>query len=110
MQPDQRLKQADGASGKLSSVVRSRQVTQLLQGPPPAQPTTAQQTALASCSISQHQLHEALPEDVKNESEIAAAAQLLQRVLRRQPGKKCRRTAGVAAEAAAAAGCSAAAL
>lgn len=84
MQPSQLAKKAEDAASHLLSLLRSPQVAQLLQRPLPVHPTAAQQAVLASCSSSLLKLFAALPGRPNNESDRAAAIQLLRRVLRHQ--------------------------
>jgi hypothetical protein len=84
MRPAQRVKQAEEAASKLSSLVHSSRVTQLLQQPLPAQPTAAQQAVLASCSKSVQQLLTFLPQHTDSSLRIAVLLQLLRGVLRHQ--------------------------
>lgn len=88
MRPAQRVKRAEDAASKLSRLVRSPQVVQLLQRPPPAQPTAAQQSVLVSYSKSLATLYTALPADgPNNDAGRAVVAQLLRAVLRHQPAQ-----------------------
>jgi hypothetical protein len=84
MRPNQRVSQAEDVASKLSSLVRSPRVVQLLQGPLPTQPTAAQQAVLASCSSGLLQLLRALPEPPDNTADTAATIQVLSGVLRHQ--------------------------
>jgi hypothetical protein len=81
------MNQAEDAASKLSSLVRSSKVAQLLQRPLPAQPTAAHQAVLASCSNGLLQLLRALPDKLcRSGSPTASEAsiQLLDSVLRHQ--------------------------
>jgi hypothetical protein len=84
MRRAQRSNQAEDAASKLSSLLRSTQVAQLLQHPLPAQPTVLQKAVLSSCSNSLLQLHTALPETPNNSSSRSALLQQLSGVLRHQ--------------------------
>lgn len=86
MRPAQRAKKAEEAANKLSSLVCSPQVTQLLQQPLPPQPTAAQIAVLDSCSSSLFKLCNTLPDELPNtDAGRAAAVQLLRGVLRHHP-------------------------
>lgn len=103
MRPAQRAKKAEEAANKLSSLVCSPQVTQLLQQPLPPQPTAAQIAVLDSCSSSLFKLCNTLPDELPNtDAGRAAAVQLLRGVLRHHPVHSAGVPDGVAAAAAAA--------
>lgn len=86
MRPAQRARQAEDAASKLSSLVRSPQVAQLLQQPVPAQPTAAQRAVLASCSSRLDLLYRAMPASLSSSSSgTEAFVQMLRRALGQQP-------------------------
>uniref|UniRef100_A0A383VL02 Uncharacterized protein n=1 Tax=Tetradesmus obliquus TaxID=3088 RepID=A0A383VL02_TETOB len=84
MRPAQLASKAEDAASKLSRLVDSPQVVQLLQRPLPALPTAAQRAVLASCTSSLQQLLHALPDNPSNDSGRAALVELLRGVLRHQ--------------------------
>jgi hypothetical protein len=83
MRSARRAAQAEDAASKLSALVRSSRVVDLLQRPPPSEPTAAQQDVLAECSNRLYQLIEALP-DRPGSAASAAPEQLLSSVLRQR--------------------------